>query len=90
LGGCSERGHGVPVVVSDVGALAELAPDRSLVVPPGDSRRLAAALLAHLDDDGAARQKILSHAKRHFAWPVIAARSLELYAAVLAEQGRAA
>jgi len=87
--GVQAIGHGVPVVVSDVGALAELTPDGSFVVPPGDSRRLAAALLAHIDD-GDARKKVLDHAKRHFAWSVTATRSLELYATVLAEQKPAA
>ena len=46
---------GVPVVVSDLGALPELAYDGSFVSAAGDPRALAEAILRHLDDGGDVR-----------------------------------
>jgi teichuronic acid biosynthesis glycosyltransferase TuaC len=66
--------RGVPCVVSCVGGLPELVEDSSpsLVVPPGNPKRLAEAIVAHLDHDEGLRSAIYDHAANHFAWPVVA------------------
>jgi glycosyltransferase involved in cell wall biosynthesis len=66
--------HGVPCVVSCVGGLPELVPDSlsSLIVPPDDPKRLAEAIVAHIDHDEDLRRTIYDHAATHFAWPVVA------------------
>jgi glycosyltransferase involved in cell wall biosynthesis len=69
-------GHGVPVVVTSVGALPELTLDDSYVVPPGDPRALANALLEHLDDGPAVRQAVLEHARRRFSWDAVAEEAI--------------
>jgi glycosyltransferase involved in cell wall biosynthesis len=70
--------RGIPVVVSDVGALPELVPVPSYVVPPGDADQLARALLEHIDDDLEARRRVLRRAES-FAWERCAETSLRLY-----------
>jgi glycosyltransferase involved in cell wall biosynthesis len=66
--------RGVPCVVSCAGGLPELVPDSlsSLVVPPDDPKRLAEAIVAHIDHDEDLRRTIYNHAATHFAWPVVA------------------
>jgi glycosyltransferase involved in cell wall biosynthesis len=66
--------HGVPCVVSSAGALAELVCDSlpSLVVPPDDPRRLAEAIIAHIDHDDGLRRAIYDHAAANFTWPAVA------------------
>lgn len=76
--------RGLPVVVTDVGSLAELALDPSFVVPPGDAAALAAALLRHLDHGEAVRWAALERARERFSWTVVARRSLDLYQTLLA------
>lgn len=68
--------RGVPCIVSSVGGLPELVEgaSSSLVVPPDDPERLAAAIAAHVDHDEGLRQAVYDHAKTHFAWPVAAQR----------------
>jgi glycosyltransferase involved in cell wall biosynthesis len=70
---------GVPVVVSDLGSLPELAYDRSFVSAPGDPRALADAILRHLDDAGDVRARVLDHARANFSWEEAARRTTELY-----------
>lgn len=72
---------GVPLVVSDVGSLADLAVDRSYVVPPGDAAALAEALIGHLDVPRTERARVLAHATDRFSWSAVNARYLQLYAA---------
>lgn len=67
--------RGVPVVVTAVGALAELVPDPSYVVPPGDPQALAEAIKRHLGHEEQTRLRILEHARRTQSWGV-AARTL--------------
>ncbi|MBL7496854.1 glycosyltransferase family 4 protein [Frankia sp. CNm7] len=73
--------HGVPVVVSDVPALVEVAGPAGTVVPVDDPTQLAAgvsrivadhALRARLSDSGRARA-------RHFSWVEAARECWELY-----------
>jgi glycosyltransferase involved in cell wall biosynthesis len=71
--------HGIPVVVTEVGSLPDLAISQSFVVPPKDPEALARALLEHLDHTDSTRRQALLHARREFAWPVVAAQSVELY-----------
>ena len=70
---------GVPVVVSNLGALPELTYDGSFVSAAGDPRALAAAILRHLDDDGDVRARVLDHARSNFSWEQAARRTTELY-----------
>lgn len=70
---------GVPVVVTDVGALADLTVDPSFVVPAGDAEALAAAILQHIDDGVDVRQQVVDLARRTLSWEVVARRHLALY-----------
>ena len=51
--------EGVPVVVSDLGALPELAYDRTFVAAPGDAGALAETIVRHLDDGADVREAVL-------------------------------
>lgn len=77
--GARAIGIGVPVIVTDVGGLPELALDDTYVVRPDDSEALAAALLRHLDDAPPVREAVLSRARREFGWDSVAARAVEIY-----------
>jgi glycosyltransferase involved in cell wall biosynthesis len=71
--------RGVPVVVSDLGALPELAYDHSFVAQAGNARALAATILRHLDDGAEERAAVLRHAHARFSWDLAAQLSTELY-----------
>jgi glycosyltransferase involved in cell wall biosynthesis len=73
--------HGVPIVVTDVGGLPDLVPDRRYVAGRGDVDALADRLLFALDAGLAERRHFQSHAETHFAW----ARVAEQYAGVYRE-----
>ena len=70
---------GVPVVVSDLGALPELAYEPSFVFEARDPRALAETLIRHLDDGPEVRSAVLRHARAHFSWNRAAQMSTELY-----------
>jgi glycosyltransferase involved in cell wall biosynthesis len=70
---------GVPVVVSDLGALPELAYEPSFVFEARDPRALAETLIQHLDDGPEVRSAVLRHAQAHFSWNRAAQMSTELY-----------
>ena len=76
--------RGIPVVVTDVGALPELAPNASLVVPPRDHDALAKALVEALDHDARFRDDILLRARTELSWSAVADRSLSLYRSITA------
>jgi glycosyltransferase involved in cell wall biosynthesis len=78
---------GVPVVVSDLGALPELACDPSFVFEPGNPRALADTILRHLDHGTEVRRAVLRHAQTHFSWERAAQLSTELYRELVAENG---
>ena len=80
---------GVPVVVSDLGALPELAYDPSFVFEAGNPRALADTILRHLDDGAEVRRAVLRHAQTHFSWDHAAQMSTELYRELLAGRARA-
>ena len=71
--------HGVPVVVTSVGAIAELASDPSFVVPPADPAALASALDRALDSTTDVRERVLAHAHREFGWCRVAELYLDVY-----------
>ncbi|MEV7973355.1 glycosyltransferase [Cellulomonas sp. NPDC089187] len=79
---------GVPVVVSDSGALPEVVADAGLIVPPGDPEALTAALARVRDEPGLAGW--LSNAGRvraeRYTWHAIAEQYQELYAATRGER----
>ena len=72
-------GYGVPTIVSDVGALEDLAADATFVVPAGDDHALAGAILAHLDHDESMRSRVLAFARDRLSWDACARRTLEVY-----------
>jgi glycosyltransferase involved in cell wall biosynthesis len=76
-------GYGVPAVVSDAGGLADLTLDPTYVVQAGDDAQLAGAILAHIDDGAAVRDRVLREIAAPRSWEAVAAQSLELYGRVL-------
>jgi phosphatidylinositol alpha-mannosyltransferase len=76
-------GCATPVVASDIEGYRDVAtPDSSVLVPPGDERALAEALIAVLEDD--ARRAALGAAGRRlveekYSWERIAGRLVEIY-----------
>jgi glycosyltransferase involved in cell wall biosynthesis len=79
--------RGVPVVVSDLGALPELAVDSSFVVEAGNSRALAETIVRHLDDGPEVRSAVLRHAQSRFSWGRAAQMSAELYRELTRQNG---
>ncbi len=74
---------GVPVVVTDVGALPELTHDPGFVARAGDPTALAAAILRNVDHDAGVREAVIEHARTRFSWDHAAELSLELYRNIL-------
>jgi glycosyltransferase involved in cell wall biosynthesis len=72
-------GYGVPAVVTDVGALADVVADPSFVVAPGDPQAFAAAVLAHIDHDLATRRAVLEAARSSLAWGEVGRRTISFY-----------
>ncbi len=70
--------QGVPIVVTNVGALPELVPKPEFVVPPNDPQALSIALLDVLRADQEIRDQFLRHASR-FSWTDVAARYVAVY-----------
>jgi glycosyltransferase involved in cell wall biosynthesis len=81
---------GVPVIVSDVGALPDLSLDPSYVVPAGESGALASAIVSHLDDGDDVRHQIHERAVTQLSWSAVARRHRAVYEAVLDPQPEAA
>jgi glycosyltransferase involved in cell wall biosynthesis len=76
-------GRGVPAVVSDAGALPDLAVDASFVVPAGDAGALARALLAKLDHGAGLRRRVHAMARERLSWSVAGALTLAFYDEIL-------
>lgn len=73
---------GTPVVVSDGGALPEVAGPAGLVTPVNDSAALATAIAHMLDHPEEAQQRAqlgLDHVQRHFTWSHHADSAIHLY-----------
>ena len=80
---------GIPVVVSDRGALPEVTGDAGLVVDAEDRRALADAILSVLSDANRATglsQRGLARAA-DFSWDTSAARLYEAYSALMHQKG---
>jgi glycosyltransferase involved in cell wall biosynthesis len=80
---------GVPVVGSSSGAIPEVIGDAGLVVPERDPRALAHAIDRVLTEPGL-RQTLVERGRHrvqaHFAWPVIAEQTLELFHSAVAHR----
>jgi glycosyltransferase involved in cell wall biosynthesis len=81
---------GTPLVASRSGALPEVTGDAAVLVSPGDSEELAAAL-RRLHDSPAERDVLAGRALRRvgerFAWPAVAKATVAVYAEALAQTG---
>ena len=86
--GAQALARGIPVVVSDAGALSDLAIDPSYVAAAGNDQALADAILAHVDDGPETRQVVLKRARDHLSWQHAAELTTDVYRAVLAAGGR--
>jgi glycosyltransferase involved in cell wall biosynthesis len=76
---------GVPVVVSDLGSLPELACDPSYIAEAGRPDVLAKVILRHLDDGDQERAAVLRHAGSRFSWGLAAERTTALYRGLVGE-----
>ena len=80
---------GVPVVGSSSGAIPEVIGDAGLVVPEGDSRALAHAIDRVLTEPDL-RQTLVERGRKrvqdHYAWPVIADQTLDLFRSAAAHR----
>jgi len=77
---------GTPLIASKAGALPEVTGEAALLVPPGDSEELSAALRGLLDDPAARAQlatRGLDRVGMRFAWPAVAAATETLYRKVI-------
>jgi glycosyltransferase involved in cell wall biosynthesis len=83
---------GTPVIGSTSGAIPEVIGDAGLVVPERDSAALARAIDRVLGEPRL-RETLEERGRRrvqqHFAWPVIADQTLELFRAAIAHRRRA-
>lgn len=79
-------GYGVPVLVSRVGGLPDLALDSSYVFESGDDVGLAAAIVGHIDDGIDVRGRVLSELAAPFSWDAVAAQALGIYRQLLAQR----
>jgi len=70
---------GVPTVVTDVGALSDLAENRSRLVPASDPQALATAIAVALACGPTEREATLSFARGKFAWKSVAVRYENLF-----------
>jgi glycosyltransferase involved in cell wall biosynthesis len=85
--GVQAIGRGIPVVVTDVGGLPEIALDESFVIPAGDAGALAQALLRHLDHPPALREAVLAHARAEVGWDCVAERAVRIYDELVGARG---
>ncbi len=68
--------RGVPVIVTAVGTLPTLARDPSYIVPAGDVKRLARAILSHLDGGIDERRRVVQYAEETHSWRIVAELAL--------------
>ena len=76
--------QGVPIVVTSVGALPELAMDRDSVVSPRDPAALARSLIDALARGESYRSRVLAFARAKFDWSIVARAYGKLYEQVVA------
>ena len=79
--GSSALAFGTPMVVSDVGGLPDLVPDRCCVVPPGDPNALAAAVTALLTTPALLAEMAagMIDLRERFSWSRIAVKTMDVY-----------
>lgn len=80
-------GAGVPVVVSNLGALPELVHDPTLIATAGDPADLAQAVVHHIDHGPEFRAGVLEHARARFSWSHVADRTVALYRELIDDAG---
>jgi len=71
--------RGIPLIVSDVGALSELALTTDYVVPPNDPELLAKAILRHLDDGDDIRTRVIEQIARPRSWEAVGLMTADIY-----------
>jgi glycosyltransferase involved in cell wall biosynthesis len=71
--------RGIPTVVTDVGALAELAVDPHHLARAGEPADLAARLIHALEADPEMRSSVLEFARRRFSWRSVAESYVVVY-----------
>ena len=74
-----------PMVVTDTGGLSELVGDKRYVIPPGDSRAMARAVV-HALKEPARLEKMAADTRavaKNMAWPMIAKKTWSVYCKVL-------
>jgi glycosyltransferase involved in cell wall biosynthesis len=72
-------GYGIPVLVSRLGGLPDLALDETYVVAAGDDASLADAIVRHVDDTVQVRARILAEVAGPRSWDACAVLSIHLY-----------
>ncbi len=82
---------GLPVVASRVGGIVDVIrhEDTGLLVPPGDPRALAEAIVRVRSDPGMAAKRVArarEHAREFFSWDRLIDRWMDLYQAVSREK----
>ena len=77
--------RGVPVVVSDVGALPDLALTADHVVPAGSPAALADALVRHVDDGPDVRASVLATIAAPRSWRAVGRQTAELYTSLVTD-----
>lgn len=80
-----------PIIVSDVGATAELvSPHNGYLIPPGDAEQLYNAVVAFTSRSPEVREKMGAYSyarvKEVFSWPVVAQRFVKLFEEVAAKR----
>ena len=73
---------GTPLIASRAGALPEVTGDAAVLVAPGDAEELAAALRELLDNPAHRAdlaERGLARVRERFAWPAVAAATVDLY-----------
>ena len=82
--GSSAVAFGTPMIVSDVGGLPDLVPDRRCVVPPGDPKTLAAAVTTLLTTPDLLSEIAsgMTDLRAQFSWTRIAAKTMDVYRGV--------
>ncbi len=80
---------GTPVVANDVSSIPEIVGDGAYLVPSGDSRKMAGAILALLLQESLRDSLINQGLARatHFSWRKTAKATLDVYERVLAMEG---
>jgi glycosyltransferase involved in cell wall biosynthesis len=81
---CTAYGIGTPIIASDIGGLSELVRHEreGLLVPPGDVRALADAIIRLLRDlplQEQMRQTLLARSQQDLSWSHIAEQTIEVY-----------